>query len=155
MGTVNYKTGEVITLGLDVSGDVEEDYGINGVELMREYIEHKAEDIDHDWFNLDIDSGYYEGFYVAVNKNYSTDKKLKREVSDGIIIQSVADMWRLTDEEKEEIKAEAEELRTELKSLITESFVVCFPSWCTGYCGGIEENNTEIDKAIDKVISEL
>lgn len=155
MGTINYKTGDVITLGFDVSGDVEEDYGIEEVEIMREYIEHKAEDIDHEWFKLDIDYGYYEGFYVAVNKNYSTDKELKREVSEGIIKQEIADMWRLTDEEKEEIKAEAEELRKELKTLITESFVVCFPSWCTGYCGGIEENNTEIDKAIDKVISEL
>jgi len=155
MGTINYKTGQVITLGLDVSGDVEEDYGINGVELMREYIEHKADDIDHAWFKLDIDSGYYEGFYVAVNKNYSTDKELKREVAEGIIRQEVADMWKLEDEEKEEIKAEAEELRKELKTLINESFVVCFPSWCTGYCVDMEENKTEIDKAIDKVISEL
>jgi hypothetical protein len=155
MGTINYKTGDVITLGFDVSGNVEEDYGIEEVEMMREYIEAKAEDIDHEWFKLDIDCGYYEGFYLAVNKNYSTDKELKREVAEGIIKQEVADMWRLTDEEKEEIKAEAEELKTELKSLISESFVVCFPSWCTGYCGGIEENITEIDKAIDKVISEL
>lgn len=155
MGTINYKTGDVITLGFDVSGDVEEDYGIEEVEMMREYIEHKAEDIDHEWFKLDIDSGYYEGFYLAVDKNYSNDNELKREVSEGIIKQEVADMWKLTDEEKEEIKAEAEELRKELKTLITESFVVCFPSWGTSYCGGIDENNTEIDKAIDKVISEL
>lgn len=155
MGTINYKTGDVITLGFDVSGDVEEDYGIEEVELMREYIEDKAEDIDHEWFKLDIDSGYYEGFYLAVDKNYSNDNELKREVSEGIIKQEVADMWKLTDEEKEEIKAEVEELRKELKTLITESFVVCFPSWGTSYCGGIDENNTEIDKAIDKVISEL
>lgn len=154
MGTVNYKTGEVITLGLDVSGDIEEDYGINGVELMREYIEHKAEDIDHEWFRLDIDSGYYEGFYIAVDKNYYTDKEMDRQYKEGIISRSVLDIWRLTDEEKEEIKAEAEKLREELKTLITESFVVCFPSWCTGYCD-MEASKTEIDKAIDKAISEL
>ena len=155
MGTVNYKTGDVITLGFDVSGDVEEDYGIKEVEMMREYIEDKAEDIDHEWFNIDIDGGYYEGFYLAVDKNYYTDKEMERQYKEGIISRSVLDMWRLTDEEREEIKKEAEELRKELKTLITESFVVCFPSWCTSYCGGIEENNTEIDKAIDKVISEL
>jgi aminoglycoside N3'-acetyltransferase len=63
-------------------------------------------------------------------------------------------MWRLTDEMKEEVKVEAEELRKELKTVITESFVVCFPSWCTGYCD-MEASKTEIDKAIDKVISEL
>jgi hypothetical protein len=154
MGTINYKTGDVITLGFDVSGDVEEDYGIEEVEMMREYIEAKAEDIDHDWFNLDIDSGYYEGFYVAVNRSYNTDNELDRDISNGILLESIADMWRLTDEMKEEVKVEAEELRKELKTLITESFVVCFPSWCTGYCDKVA-SMTEIDKAIDKVISEL
>jgi hypothetical protein len=98
MGTINYKTGNVITLGLDVSGDVEEDYGINGVELMYEYIKDKVEDIVHTWFNLDLEYGYYEGFYLAVNKNYSTDKELKREVAEGIIRPEVAKWWTLEDE---------------------------------------------------------
>jgi hypothetical protein len=113
-----------------------------------------VEDIVHTWFNLDLEYGYYEGFYLAVNKNYSTDKELKREVAEGIIRPEVAKWWTLEDEEKEEIKQEAKELKEELKGLINESFVVCFPSWCTGYCD-IEESKTEIDKTIDKALSEL
>lgn len=153
MGAINYGTGDIITLGLDVSGDVEEDYGINGVELMYEYIDDKLKN-SYAWFNLDLKYGYYEGFYLAVDKNYSTNKELKREVAEGIIRQSVADMWTLEDEDKEEIKQEAKELKEELKGLISESFVVCFPSWCTGYCD-MEASKTEIDKAIDKALSEL
>jgi hypothetical protein len=154
MGAINYGTGDIVTLGLDVSGDVEEDYGINGVELMYEYIKDKVEDIVHTWFNLDLEYGYYEGFYIAVKKNYSTDKELKREVAEGIIRPEVAKWWTLEDEEKEEIKQEAKELKEELKGLIDESFVVCFPSWCTGYCD-MEASKTEIDKAINKALSEL
>ena len=156
MGTINYKTGEVITLGLDVSGDIEEDYeGINYVyDILYNDIKDKVEALDHDWFKLDIDCGYYEGFYLAVDKNYYSDNEMDKQLRTGIITQDVFDMWRLTDEEREDVKAESEKLRTELKSLITESFVVCFPSWCTGYCNR-EASMTEIDKAIDKVISEL
>ena len=153
MGAINYGTGDIITLGLDVSGDVEEDYGVNGVELMYEYIDDKLKN-SYAWFNLDLKYGYYEGFYLAVDKNYYTDKDLKKDVSEGVIRQKVADWWRLKDEEKEEIRLEAKELKEELKTLITESFVVCFPSWGTGYCD-IEASETEIDKAIDKALKEL
>lgn len=154
MGAINYGTGDIVTLGLCVSGDVEEDYGIDGVEFLYNDIKDKVEDIVHEWFKLDLEYGYYEGFYIAVKKNYSTDKELKREVSEGIIRQEVADMWKLEEEEKEEIKQEAKELKEELKGLISECFVVCFPSWCTGYCD-MEASKTEIDKAINKALGEL
>ena len=99
MGTINYMTGDIITLGLnrdtiEIEKDEvnemvdEEGYEFDdAVDTWKEIYEEDIKALCHKWiddspfnteyFDIKLDNGYYEGFYIAVNKKYMTDKEIE------------------------------------------------------------------------------
>ena len=96
MGTINYMTGDIITLGLNLDtieleedeiNEMVEDEGYereDAIETWKEiyekdikaicqkYIDNSS--INTEYFDIQLDNGYYEGFYITVDKKYMTDK---------------------------------------------------------------------------------
>lgn len=171
MGTINYQSGNIITLGLnmdyvnyEIDNDVvnelmelndltredaerfeREQYENDAQELSQEIVDDintEIEDCDYfeNWINVKLVNGYYEGFSVVVNKNYTLDKKVP---------------WRVADEDKPEIYNVLEIVRKGLKRLTNNYLDVCYPWWCTRFEEGREANHKAIDEAIDKAIEEI
>ena len=177
MGTINYMTGDIITLGLNLDTiEIEEDEIIDMVEnegyerddaievwkeiyekdiraICNRYIEESP--LNAEYFDIKLYGGYYEGFYVIVNKKYMTDKEIEISRNKCEFPSFLYDLWKLSDEEKEDIKNEIKEhLRPLLVHLI--SYIdVCYPSWCTKYEFTYKENVDAIDKALNEVINNL
>jgi hypothetical protein len=167
MGTINYQSGDIITLGLNYRADNEaidelmemndlltredaenferEQYESDAQELSQEIIDDinaEIEDCDYfeKWVDIKLVNGYYEGFSVVVNKNYTLDKRFS---------------WRVTEEDKPEIYNVLEIVRNGLKKLTDNYLDVCYPWWCTRYEEGREANYKAIDEAIDEAIEEI
>lgn len=167
MGTINYQSGDIITLGLNYRTDNDaidelmemndlltredaenferEQYESDAQELSQEIIDDinaEIEDCDYfeKWVNIKLVNGYYEGFSVVVNKNYTLDKRFS---------------WRVTEEDKPEIYNVLEIVRNGLKKLTDNYLDVCYPWWCTRYEEGREANYKAIDEAIDEAIEEI
>ena len=177
MGTINYETGDIITLGLNLDTiEIEEDEisemvdnegyeRDDAIEVWKELYEKDIRAIcnrhiensplNTEYFDVKLDSGYYEGFYIAVNKKYMTDKEIEISRNKCEYPSFLYDLWKLSDEEKEDIKKEIKEnLRPLLVHLI--SYIdVCYPSWCTSYEFTYQENVDAIDKALNEVINNL
>ena len=154
MGTINYKSGNIITLGLNL------DFEIEDVEQLAEEWECSIEDAEYEekqlytedamnisqeiideinvkeWVDIHIEEGYYEGFSVVVNNNYVLDDDLEEE-------------------DKQEIIEGLEETRKGLKRLTDTYLDVCYPWWSTRFEEGREANHKAIDEAIDSAIEEI
>jgi len=177
MGTINYMTGDIITLGFnsdtvelekDEINEMVDEEGYereDAIEVWKElyekdirvicnrYIENSP--LNTEYFDVKLDSGYYEGFYVIVNKKYMTDKEIEISRKKCEYPSFLYDLYKLSDEEKEDIKKEIKEnLRPLLVHLI--SYIdVCYPSWCTSYEFTYQENVDAIDKALNEAINNL
>jgi hypothetical protein len=177
MGTINYMTGDIITLGLNLDTiEIEEDE-INemveeegyeredAIEVWKELYEKDIKALCNEWidksplnteyFDIKLGNGYYEGFYITVDKKYMTDKEIEISRKKCEYPSFLYDLWKLSDEEKEDIKNEIKEhLRPLLVRLI--SYIdVCYPSWCTSYEFTYKENVDAIDKALNEAINNL
>lgn len=129
MGTVNYHTSDYITLGVNID-EVEEYnatyYGEHGdrrevdyngaqidIEIMLEDIKNELDNYNLYYFHVKIEPGYYEGFSLDIENNYSV----------------AVDTW--------EDKRDAQKEITQIKKLLIEyaklGLVACYPGWCTGY----------------------
>jgi hypothetical protein len=122
-----------------------EQYESDAQELSQEIIDDinaEIEDCDYfeKWVDIKLVNGYYEGFSVVVNKNYTLDKKVP---------------WRVAEEDKPEIYNVLEIVRNGLKKLTDNYLDVCYPWWCTSYEEGREANYKAIDEAIDEAIEEI
>lgn len=84
------------------------------------------------YFDITLNSGYYEGLYVDIEPNY------------GIAYNDY--------EDKKEAQKEVTEIKAFLKELAGIGFVSCYPSWCTGY-QDYKGTLSDIDEAI-KVMRE-
>ena len=161
MGTINYQSGDIITLGLNLDFEIKdieqlaEDWGCStedaeyeekqlytedAMNISQEIIDDINTEIEdygyfEKWIDIKLVEGYYEGFSVVVNKNY---------VLDGI-----------EEDDKQEIVAELEEARKGLKRLTDTYLDVCYPWWCTRFEEGRKENHKAIDNAIDATLAEL
>lgn len=171
MGTINYQSGNIITLGLNMDYEIDNDVinelmEVNNVTILtreeaesfeREQYENDAqelsqeivddinteiEDLDYfeNWIDVKLVNGYYEGFSVVVNKNYTVDEKSP---------------WHIEEEDKPEIYNVLEIVRKGLKRLTDSYLDVCYPWWCTRFVEGREANYKVIDEAIDKAIEEI
>lgn len=148
MGTINFKTSEFITLGLkpfDVDGYLKdldfrswcEESGLDPEDEVYNQIEedYKAdyencksilEKYDFRFFNLSLEWGYYESFYLNIE----------------------FDVWVFEDyDERREAQKEATQVKKCLLELIDSGLCVCYPGWCTSYLSR-EESKKEIEEAI-------
>ena len=134
MGTINFKTGDVITLGVKPLDSETEDTDIF-YEEIRTDLETVVDAYDRfKWFRVAIDFGYYESLYIAVDRNY--------------ILKSEEEKYLfgfLDDDDREQIAKEFEKLKECLHELVDNGMVVCYPSWCTGYADA-EKSHAEIDE---------
>ncbi len=120
MGTINYCTSDIITLGVKpydpddlddlapderaayIADDYEADYD-NAAAIIGNY--------NFDFFQVAPAWGYYEGVYIALSDNFYA--------------ASYAD--------KRDALKEATRLKRLLLDLAGVGFVRCAPGWCTGY----------------------
>lgn len=138
MGTVNYGTGEYITLAYQ---PVEDDSQENQEKFGDLYLNMKVDSIfneygDFEFLEVIRDNGYYEGFYVAINTGdlvgagfYNKDQML-----DAFL--------------------ELERVRKLLVELLDAGLFVCHPGWCTGWLNYGESLN-EINQCIAKISSDI
>ena len=140
MGTVNYKTSDIITLGMmpydprdfeldpDFMEEVRrqsEEYGdeIGSIiyQTIADYTEddrQTAEDIvsrySFEFFQVSIEPGYYEGFSVIISD------------------QLPGEYWDA--DERQQALTDAANLGNMLEELVYDACLVeCWPGWCTTY----------------------
>lgn len=134
MGTINYSTGDFITLAVrpfDPYIDDESSYD-DYVTDMAEYIKAiiASYDIGMYMIKVKFEYGYYDGFCVTVND----------------------DQWSYFDfaEERRDAQREITQLKRMLLELIDAGMVVCSPSWCTTYTDA-EESRRLVKSAIARI----
>lgn len=170
MGTINYKTGDIITLGLNTNNLKDEYYDAeDGMEcftkeeqtedtyfMLKELAEELEDKLKNnfdyeEWFKIKIEYGYYEGVCVYIDKDYYTPDEFNRLRKRGELLY---DCFMLTEDEKNAIKIQLEIIR-EFCIKCLDYLDVCYPSWCTGYEEGYAENVNAVNNAFDKAIKEL
>ena len=120
MGAINYKTSDYITLGyLDYSQqDFDDEYTQDDYYIYEEddytQIEYLLKDQRFYYFNVTLEPGYYSGFSLNIENNFSY----------------------CFDNYGEKLQALKE--ITQIKKFmlyIVDNFSVCavYPGWCTGY----------------------
>lgn len=168
MGTINYQSGNIITLGLNTDYEIDNDVINELVELNdltreeaerfeRKQYENDAQELSQaivddinaeiedlgyfeNWIDVKVVNGYYEGFSIVVNKNYTVDEKVP---------------WRVEEEDKPEIYNVLEIVRNGLKRLTDNYLDVCYPWWATRFEEGRKANYKAIDDAINEAIEEI
>ena len=161
MGTVNYKTSDIITIGLkpyevwdfehdpDFMKDAEYRCIENGCSIfnwiegtINEYTEddynRAQETIDKysfDFFTVSIEPGHYEGFSIDIRNNLPGEF--------------------YNDEEREEALNDADQLRELLITLVNDVCLVqVYPGWVTTYIDPAH-SLTNVKKAMREVIAEI
>ena len=120
MGAINYGTSEYITIGLkpynydDYMTETEDiDYELMQMDYDtdRENVEYILDKYNLNFFNVSIECGYYEGFYLNIKTKF--------------------DFYNWED------KADALKEATQLKNMLIECCGVglceVWPGWCTSY----------------------
>lgn len=140
MGAVNYFTSDYITLGYNLNMDYnEEDFdSVDELEECRRwdmedsYEEIKAilEKYSFYYFHIVLKPGYYEGFTVDIENNFSV----------------CFDDYR----EKQEAQKEITQIKAFLLECAGAGLVSVSPGWCTGY-----KNTPDTIQAIKDAIKEM
>lgn len=131
MGAINYGDSDIINIGLDVS-DLNEynNFDNDYIENVHHDIQSILDDYMFNEFDISIEPGYYNGFYININFNdvYYYNTYLNR---------------------LDAIK-ECTQLKHLLLNCVNAGLVVYSPGWCNGYMN--EDNSKkEINKAIKKL----
>ena len=136
MGTVNYKTSEYITIGLEPfdSEDYMDDCGeVNYVAMNCDYddmwdnIRCILDKYNFYYFHVTMEPGYYEGFSINIENNYD------------ICYDSYTD--------KREAQKEVTQLKNFLLECVNNGLCEVWPGWCTSY-KGYEESIKAICQAM-------
>ena len=121
MGAINYGTSEYITIGLkpynyddyreEENGEIDYDQMNFDYECDKENVENVLDRYSFNFFNVYVEYGYYEGFYLNIKTNF--------------------DFYNWED------KADALKEATQLKNMLIECCDVglceVWPGWCTSY----------------------
>lgn len=143
MGTINYKSNDYINLGYDLSNqnfycrmvefyddDSSRDDLEGEINATYELIEDLIESYDLEFFKINIKNGYYEGFYIDINFDYS---------------------YFYNYIEKQDAQKEITKIKKLLYDIIDYGNIVnCHNGWCTGY-DTIEDTKAAIKEAIKKM----
>ena len=128
MGAVNYKTGDYITIGLNLNR-------VNDTEYYYNIASAVIDKYSFYYFNVAIEPGYYDGFIVQIENNFP-----------------VAFDWY---QEKNDAQKEITQLKKCLLELCKKAGLVeVFPGWCTGYSTEAETRQA-IKKAVQEMRSDV
>lgn len=129
MGTINYGTSDFITIGYNCNNiDYDDEYYHEFIQDYFDQIIYRLKDYRFYYFHVTVQPGYYEGYYINIEFNYSycfdeyTDKRAAHK----------------------EI--------TQIKAFLLEcinDFECCavYPGWCTGYAD-YNQSIKELDAAV-------
>lgn len=139
MGTINYRSSDIITLGYDTDYEMDEEFDEEDRYFQQEddyYESNKIyEKYDFNWFKAKLEYGYYDGYYLDLDKDYETKY--------------------LEDYEIDEIRKEIDDLEKMLIDLVNNSYlIVCYPWWCTKW-ENRENSLIRIKEAMNKLRKEL
>ena len=115
MGTINYKTSDYITIGYNCNNiDYEDDFYSDIISDYYEQVCYTLKKYHFYYFHVNIEPGYYEGFSINIECNYS------------YCFDSYED------------KKEAQKEITQIKQFLLECIndyecTAVYPGWCTGY----------------------
>ena len=136
MGAINYYTSDYITLGYNTNDiDYEDEFYFDDIQYEYDEIEAILKNEYFHYFSVTLKPGYYEGFTIDIENNYSY----------------------CYDDYAEKIAAQKE--ATQIKKFlihIVENFNinVVYPGWCTSY-GDYKTTLTAIDAAIKTIRDEI
>lgn len=159
MGTINYRTSDYITIGLEPINayDLEQDadfmdeiraqiaeYGGTAEDAIADYIMATEEEDRYmtevelnrhsfEYFTVTIEPGYYEGFSLDIYSMFPDDPDVS---------------------EQREIMQEIAELKQLLYTLINNGLCSVWPGWCTTYRTRAESLE-DIDAAIETMYAEI
>lgn len=141
MGAINYGTSEYITIGIkpydydDYMTETEDiDYELMQMDYDtdRENAEYILNKYNFNFFNVSIECGYYEGFYLNIKTNF--------------------DFYNWED------KSDALKEATQLKNMLIEccGLGLCevWPGWCTSY-KSYEESIKSIKDAVLQIKQDI
>ena len=117
MGTINYGSNEYINIGANPNNYwIEDENGDNiflDFEMDDDYqnIKSLLDNYNFYYFNVTIEPGYYEGFYIDINFDY---------------------LW-VDAYEKPEILKELTQLKKFLLKCAGYGLLEYYPGWCMGY----------------------
>jgi hypothetical protein len=136
MGAVNYKTSDYITIGYNTNNiDYDDEFYFEFIQDEYEQIKYILEKENFYFFHVTVEPGYYEGFTIDIENNFS---------------YCFNDYLEKLDALKE---------TTQLKKFLIEivndfNMVACYPGWCTGY-SDYKTTLKEINNAIRELKSEI
>lgn len=143
MGTVNYRTSDYITVGLepyaydmytDENGKTDYDARDSDMYWDMEHIKELLSRYTFNYFHVVIVPGYYEGFSIDIENNYSV----------------CYDCWQ----DKREALKEATRIKQFLLECVEACCCVCSPGWCTSY-KGYSDSIQAVKKAIRVIKEEI
>ena len=140
MGTINYRTGDVITFGTQDNED--NNWITNLFNTSKEIINN----YDFEWFKVKPEYGYYEGTSVVIDRNYVTQRDIDR--------YHYPSFLKIDKDDAIEIETEMTQLRKVINE-IAELMPITHPGWCMGYVTDPKEMTQEIDEALDRVLKEI
>ena len=132
MGTINYNTSRYITIGINPDDYNDENYELNEFIVNDLYDEIKSvlNKYNFYFFHVCIVPGYYEGFSIDIDNNFSV----------------CYDDYN----EKREVQKEITQIKSFLIECANNGLVACFPGWCMGYA-----NYKETLQLIKEAIKEM
>ena len=128
MGTINYKTSEFITIGYDCRNiDYDDEYYYEFISDCYDQARYALDKYSFYYFNVAIEPGYYEGFSINIEFEYTCF------------------------DDYEEKKCAQKEI-TQIKKFLLDCIEDCdcvavYPGWCTGY-DDYKETLQELDAAV-------
>lgn len=142
MGTINYKSSDYITIGLNVYNpdDFEVEDGEDVYDVIADTIEADREEIqfilnkyNFRFFDVKIEPGYYEGFSIDIFLDY---------------------LWYDSWQEKKEVLKEATQVGNFLRECVEYGMCQVYPGWCTTYLS-YKESLAGIQKAVREMKEEI
>ena len=132
MGAINYKTSDFITLGYNTNNIEYEDPYYN--ELINDEYDEIKLLLNKErfyYFNITLEPGYYEGFTLDIEHNFSY-------------------FYDNYDEKKQALK-EVKQIKDFLLYIVNNFTInAVYPGWCTGYAD-YKQTIKEINDAIEEM----
>jgi hypothetical protein len=115
MGTINYHTSDYITVGYNLNFvDYEDEFYNEIITDYYEQVKYRLEQEDFYYFHVALKPGYYEGFSLDIEFNFSW----------------CFDTWQ----DKRAAQKEITQIKKFLLTCINDfECCVVFPGWCTSY----------------------
>ena len=130
MGTINYKQSDYITLGVKPYDGTElETDAYFMYEELADDVQAEIDEYSFHYFHVALEPGYYEGFTINIENNYS--------IFDA-------------SESKQIAQKEITQIKRMLIKCAGLGLVSCYPGWCSGY----DDHETTLD-VIKEAIEEM